>query len=509
MFYNRNQANFNQENSNQQHLKTPAAKQQSSSHHHSGTTTVNGKQSLQATAARNTILANKDKNTVKRKDTVTLQFTKPTPKLPIASTSALLQNDKPIQQALLSPPPAQTLPSHLRTPSPTLHRLAPLTLLSPASSDGEELCEAEQPLQQLQPPELDQDMDVEYAGPSATDYEEPYEDYSTALMPDWRTIKIGPALHSLPLGTSLAGYDHDQWAQQDDELRSLQKIEIEVEDDSELTERSRRRAREEEQDRQTERDSPWFPLPKSLLALPTPSSNARPAAGAKSSSTSSVTTTRTTTANKSSSSSSSSKTTATHHPRKPLESSSIRKPTTTTPRPFVLSASTSRSSSTAVGGQSSRSGSTITTGSSMARGGPLTSATVLRGPLATTNSAGRRPPLVVSSASAKSSLSTISKLASSSSTTTSSNRNRESVRGTSTSTTRRPIARQASSSLAFLSEEQTFQVLRGTDEEEKELGVWGLGDGEEECLFEDDVGLVKEEFTFDLAEEGGGAGFAI
>ena len=63
----------------------------------------------------------------------------------------------------LWPPPAPVLPSYLRTPSPGLHKLAPLSF----SPEVEPEVEAEPEEQEL---DLTVDREVEYAGLSSADY---------------------------------------------------------------------------------------------------------------------------------------------------------------------------------------------------------------------------------------------------------------------------------------------------------------------------------------------------
>ncbi|KAM0789587.1 hypothetical protein ACM66B_000396 [Microbotryomycetes sp. NB124-2] len=122
------------------------------------------------------------------------QVSKAGPSKPAPSRTAL---------ALLSPPQSrQNPPEQYRTPSPGVRR--PVILNFSPEMDVE-------PEAEPQEPEIDLDQEVEYAGPSALAYEEPFEDMS---LPDFRTAGFGAAMRSLPLVSCI---DYDDWVRQNDE----------------------------------------------------------------------------------------------------------------------------------------------------------------------------------------------------------------------------------------------------------------------------------------------------
>ena len=137
--------------------------------------------------------------------------------------------------ALLSPPPAQqSIPAHLRTPSPGVHRFAALSLVSP-EAELEEVLEDEPVEEEFG------DREVEYAGESAASYgqsapflatwvgraklicrvgaDEPYE--TEFELANFKNERLGEKLLSLPM-TGIEG--HEAWQAQDDQDRLATKI---------------------------------------------------------------------------------------------------------------------------------------------------------------------------------------------------------------------------------------------------------------------------------------------
>jgi hypothetical protein len=138
----------------------------------------------------------------------------------------------------LSPPPATTLPSHLRTPSPGLHKFAPLSFSPEADIDIEP--------EEEEIEEEDDDREVEYAGPSAADFgacfarfswtreeltrqlflftDEPFE--PEFLLPDFKTAGFGASLRAVPF---MGIEDHEAWERQDEEDRKAFKADLDEE----------------------------------------------------------------------------------------------------------------------------------------------------------------------------------------------------------------------------------------------------------------------------------------
>ncbi|KAK4054346.1 hypothetical protein OIO90_003579 [Microbotryomycetes sp. JL221] len=158
----------------------------------------------------------------------------------------------PIEQtsAMLSPPPTkQALSAEFRTPSPGVRRSAVLNF-SPES-------ELESQMEPEEPP-IDLDQEVEYAGPSALAFEEPFYDPN---IPDFKTTGFGETIRALPL---LPCEDYDEWATKNDEEIRMHKVEL----DFESLEFDKNNAQHHSDD--TSR--PAFPLPK-RTALQAKSSN--------------------------------------------------------------------------------------------------------------------------------------------------------------------------------------------------------------------------------------------
>ncbi|KAL8276248.1 hypothetical protein RQP46_011365 [Phenoliferia psychrophenolica] len=233
-----NQENPHASQAAQQHhpTKTPL-RQQGQAHGHGGPmkgmlTGGKGLVGLDGTAKGGRVLGNKDGNQGKGSGSVQLTVTKP---------------------AHLSPPPAPSsvLPAHLRTPSPGVHRFAALSLASP-----------EVEIEEAEPePEEEEDLgdrEVELAGESAADYDEPYE--PSFPMPDFKKEGYGALLRALPM-TGIEG--HDAWTAQDELDRLATKIAPDV--------------AAPEIARPDESSLPLFPLPKtqrSRILAPKSSNNA-------------------------------------------------------------------------------------------------------------------------------------------------------------------------------------------------------------------------------------------
>ncbi|GAA5909007.1 hypothetical protein JCM5296_002108 [Sporobolomyces johnsonii] len=160
---------------------------------------------------------------------------------PVPSTSQ--------QQQFRTPAASKTLRplADLQTPATALRpRHAPMLVASPDVSmemDAEE----EQP-----EPEEEEDREVEYAAPSARDYDEPFiPDYPE---PDYKTAGYGAMLRGISfLGTET----HEEWEQRDAEERKAMKVEMD-----ELV------FRETPLDPLDDPSQPMFPLPPSRRRVP-------------------------------------------------------------------------------------------------------------------------------------------------------------------------------------------------------------------------------------------------
>ncbi|KAK4703972.1 hypothetical protein P7C70_g2243, partial [Phenoliferia sp. Uapishka_3] len=216
-----------------------------------------GGEGLLQTAKGGRVLGHKDGNQGKSgaDANIPVKVTKPS-----ASTSGPIPVS-PIagpapSSALLSPTPQPILPSHLRTPSPGLHRFASLSLLSPD-------VENEVEMEEEAPEEEELDREVEYAGLSSVDYDEPYEpDFP---MPDFKSADYGTLLRGLPM-SNLDG--HEAWEAQDAIDRESFKFTL----DSELPSPDSKRARVEEA------SEPLFPSAQRLALAPKSINSTRPVA---------------------------------------------------------------------------------------------------------------------------------------------------------------------------------------------------------------------------------------
>ncbi|GAA5931677.1 hypothetical protein JCM3775_006920 [Rhodotorula graminis] len=210
-----------------------------------------GKGALQQqTAKSGRVLGAKDRNGGKngQPDPSTLLFSAK----PGASTSQAQAGPscapRPVQQQFKTPLPNKTFrpAQELRTPATALRpRHAPSLMLgSPDVSMDLDVEEEEQEQQE------EEDREVEYAGPSARDYDEPYlPDFP---VPDFKTAGYGAAVRSMPL----AGVeDAADWAEQDALERSSFKAEL----DEGVTEHSALSAPAAPQ--------PLFPAPKRRAPL--------------------------------------------------------------------------------------------------------------------------------------------------------------------------------------------------------------------------------------------------
>ncbi|GAA5890449.1 hypothetical protein JCM8208_004877 [Rhodotorula glutinis] len=175
----------------------------------------------QQTAKSGRVLGAKDRNGGKngQQDPSTLLF----PAKPGASTSQAQAGPsyapRPVQQQFKTPLPNKTLrpAQELRTPATALRpRHAPALMLgSPGVSMDVDVEEDEQE------PQEEEDREVEYAGPSARDYDEPYRpDFP---VPDFKTAGFGAAVRSMPL---VGMEDAADWAEQDALERSSFKAEF-------------------------------------------------------------------------------------------------------------------------------------------------------------------------------------------------------------------------------------------------------------------------------------------
>ncbi|GAA5844641.1 hypothetical protein JCM9279_002867 [Rhodotorula babjevae] len=215
----------NQENPHAHlHHKTPARAGKGSAP--AGPAPVTGGKGAlqQQTAKSGRVLGAKDRNGGKngQQDPSTLLF----PAKPGASASQAQPGPscapRPVQQQFKTPLPNKTLRSsqELRTPATALRpRHAPALMLgSPDVSMDVDVDEDQQE------PQEEEDREVEYAGPSARDYDEPYvPDFA---VPDFKTAGYGTSVRSMPL----AGLeDPEDWARQDALERSSFKAELDEE----------------------------------------------------------------------------------------------------------------------------------------------------------------------------------------------------------------------------------------------------------------------------------------
>ncbi|KWU44479.1 hypothetical protein RHOSPDRAFT_34045 [Rhodotorula sp. JG-1b] len=246
--------NHNAENPGGGHLphKTPARPIASKSAAPPATV---GKGALQNTARSGRVLGAKDRNLAKGsdqagQDSTGLLFPGAKPSTsqaqPGPSSCAPRPAQQQQQQPFKTPLPNKTLrrlaPQDLRTPATALRpkRAPPLELDSPDVS-----MEADQEQQPVEPQE-EEDREVEYAGASARDYDEPY-------VPDWdepnyKTAGIGAALRAIPWGKL---GDVDEWLQQEELERRMFKatLDDEIPAPAYLYD-------------QDDGDQPMFPLPK-------------------------------------------------------------------------------------------------------------------------------------------------------------------------------------------------------------------------------------------------------
>ncbi|BGP56192.1 hypothetical protein JCM8202v2_003804 [Rhodotorula sphaerocarpa] len=237
-----------------------------------GAPVTGGKGALMTTARTGRVLGAKDRNLGKGSDPAQdapgLLFPagKASTSQGPAAQALASPASRPLQQqqAFKTPLPNKAFRrvplQDLRTPATGLRqkRAPPLQLDSPEVS-----VEAEAEVPEPTPEELG-DIEVEYAGPSARDYDEPYvPDWDE---PDYKTAGIGAALRALPFGPL---GDVDEWLRHDELERRMYRATL----DEEVPPPACLRDEEEGQ--------PIFPLPKRRTPLASKSDNqaSRPAAG--------------------------------------------------------------------------------------------------------------------------------------------------------------------------------------------------------------------------------------
>ncbi|POY71099.1 hypothetical protein BMF94_5856 [Rhodotorula taiwanensis] len=220
-----------------------------------------GKGALLNTAWSGRVLGAKDRNLGKgEQDSTGLLFPGGKPSTSQAQAGPSSCAPRPVrQQAFKTPLPNKTLrqlaPQDLRTPATALRpKRAPLRELdSPDVSIDADVNE------QPKEPEEEEDREVEYAGASARDYDEPYiPDWDE---PDYKTAGYGDMLRSLPFGRFI---DVEEALRQDQvELDSYRAtLDEEIPPPPCLLD--------------SEADQPIFPLPKTRAPLAAQPSTARP-----------------------------------------------------------------------------------------------------------------------------------------------------------------------------------------------------------------------------------------
>ncbi|BGP49047.1 hypothetical protein JCM10450v2_004926 [Rhodotorula kratochvilovae] len=222
-----------------------------------------GKGVLQQTAKGGRVLGAKDRNGGKtgQQDPSALLFTGK----PGASTSQAHAGPscapRPAQQQFKTPLPNKTFrpQQDLRTPATALRpRHAPPQMLGSPDVSMEEDVE-----EQAHEPQEEEDREVEYAGPSARDYDEPY--IPDHPEPDYKTAGFGAAVKSMPF---VAMEDPADWAREDAQERSLFKAEL----DAGMKEHADLASLDSPQ--------PLFPAPKRRAPLASKPANAPSAASA-------------------------------------------------------------------------------------------------------------------------------------------------------------------------------------------------------------------------------------
>ncbi|ORY89674.1 hypothetical protein BCR35DRAFT_300085 [Leucosporidium creatinivorum] len=206
-------SNLNQENpqlrphSNSLHPTKTPARQALAGPSKSGLTGGKGLQTTTAKAAGR-VLGAKDGNKGKGAAESTLLF----PGKTSTSTSSAGPSCAPVK-----PAPAPFLPSQLRTPSPGLHKFAPLSF----SPEVEPDVEVEQEEQEL---DLSEDREVQLAGKSSADYDEPFEpDFP---LPNFKAAGFGAAFRATPF---FPCEDLAEWEKRDEEERKAFKAELDEE----------------------------------------------------------------------------------------------------------------------------------------------------------------------------------------------------------------------------------------------------------------------------------------
>ncbi|GAA5992328.1 hypothetical protein JCM10908_000429 [Rhodotorula pacifica] len=249
------------------HHKTPARPiaGKSANHTNAAAPATVGKGALQNTARSGRVLGAKDRNLSKGsdqpgQDATGLLFTTGKPSTSQSQAQAGPSSCAPRptqQQPFKTPLPNKTLrrpaPQDLRTPATALRpKRAPL--LEPDSPDVSMEVDTEHDQKE---PEEEEDREVEYAGASARDYDEPYvPDWDE---PDYKTAGIGAAIRAIPwakLG------DIDEWLQQEELERRMYKATL----DDEIPAPAFLQGQDDE-------NQPMFPLPKVRAPLAGKSSN--------------------------------------------------------------------------------------------------------------------------------------------------------------------------------------------------------------------------------------------
>ncbi|GAA6055783.1 hypothetical protein JCM3770_004799 [Rhodotorula araucariae] len=212
----------NQENPHAHlHHKTPARAGKSAAAAPGPAPVTGGKGVLHQTAKSGRVLGAKDRNGGKagQQDPTALLFTGK----PGASNSQAQAGPscapRHAQQQFKTPLPNKTFRSRqdLRTPATGVRpRHAPPQMLG--SPDVSMEADVEE---QAQEPQEEEDREVEYAGPSAREYDEPYT--PDHPEPDYKTAGFGAAIKSMPL---VAMEDPADWAREDAKERGLFKAEL-------------------------------------------------------------------------------------------------------------------------------------------------------------------------------------------------------------------------------------------------------------------------------------------
>ncbi|GAA5871304.1 hypothetical protein JCM3774_000905 [Rhodotorula dairenensis] len=241
------------------HHKTPArpvaGKSANHQHHpHAAPPATGGKGALQNTARTGRVLGAKDRNLAKNsdhggQDTTGLLFpggkastSQPQAQAGPSSCAPRLAPQQPFKTPLPNKTFRRPAPQDLRTPATALRpkRAPPPGLDSPDVS-----MEADAEQQQDEPQE-EEDREVEYAGASARDYDEPYiPDWDE---PDYKTLGIGAVLRAIPWGKL---GDVDEWLQQEELERRMFKATL----DDEIPVPAHLRDHDDA-------DEPMFPMPK-------------------------------------------------------------------------------------------------------------------------------------------------------------------------------------------------------------------------------------------------------